>query len=87
MSESPEKLERTVWKKDGVTVSVPNMNEATQAAAAPAYKPLSDKGLSTFIVTVKAAKDAKPRLIDMHLADETCSGTCDTDFRVLVLAP
>src|SRR5262245_59637038 len=87
MSESADEKERTVWKKDGVTVSVPKMGEATQAAAAPEYKPLSDKGLSAFVATVSASKNAKPRLIEMHLADETCSGTCETDFRVLVLAP
>jgi hypothetical protein len=61
------------------------MGEATQAASAPAYKPLTDQGLSAFVVTVSAAKDAKPRQIEMHLADETCSGTCETDFRVLVV--
>ena len=87
MGEAADKQERTVWKKDGVTVEVPKMGEAAQAAAAPAYKPLADKGLSAFVVTVTAAKDAKPRQIEMHLADETCSGTCETDFRVLVLAP
>jgi hypothetical protein len=87
MSESNDKQERTLWKKDGVAVEVPSMGAAAQAADAPAYKPLSDKGLSAFVVTVSAAKDAKPRQIEMHLADETCSGTCDTDFRVLVLAP
>jgi len=87
MSESNDEREGTVWKKDGVTVEVPKMVEAAQAARAPAYKPLTDKGLSAFVVTVSASKDAKPRSIEMHLADETCSGTCETDFRVLVLAP
>jgi hypothetical protein len=87
MSESADKQERTIWTKDGVTVEVPKMGEATQAAAAPAYKPLNDKSLSAFVVTVRAAKNAKPRLIEIHLADETCSGTCETDFRVLLLSP
>jgi hypothetical protein len=87
MGESAEKQERTVWKKEGVTVQVPAMGDAFTASNAPVYKPLSDKGLSTFVVTVTAAKDAKPRLIEMHLADQTCSGTCETDFRVLVVAP
>lgn len=83
----PDKQERTVWKKDGVTVEVPKMGDAWTASKKPVYKPLSDKGLSAFVVTVTATTGAKPRLIEMHLADETCSGTCDTDFRVLVLAP
>jgi hypothetical protein len=85
MGEPDDNQERTVWKKDGVTVEVPMMIDAAQAAEAPAYKPLTDKGLSAFVVTVSASKDAKPRQIEMHLADETCSGTCATDFRVLVL--
>jgi hypothetical protein len=86
-SEKAEKHERTVWKREGVKVEVPNMGDATTASRAPAYKPLLDKGLSAFVVTVTASKDAKPGMIEMHLADETCSGTCATDFRVLVLAP
>jgi hypothetical protein len=81
-----ESNERTIWKGEGVTVEVPRMGEATAAARAPAYQPLLDKGLNAFAITVTAAKDARPRLIEIHLADLTCSGTCETDLRVLVIA-
>jgi hypothetical protein len=84
MGESASK-ERTVWRKNGVTVELPNMGEAAKAASAPIYEPLKSKGLSPFVVKVSASKDAKIGLIDLHIADETCSGTCSTDFRVLVL--
>jgi hypothetical protein len=39
------------------------------------------------VVKVSAAQEAKPALVNLHIADETCSGTCDTGFRVLVVAP
>src|SRR5262249_51220918 len=76
-----------IWKRGGVTVEVPGFVEATRAAAAPVYSPLKKKGLDAFTVKVTAAKDAQPGLYDLHIADVTCSGTCDTDFRVLVVAP
>jgi hypothetical protein len=76
-----------VWKRDGVTVEVPDFVEATKVAAAPLYSPLKAKGIDAFVVKVTAAKDAKPGLYDLHVADETCAGTCDTDFRVLIVAP
>ncbi|MBX9578752.1 MAG: hypothetical protein K2X87_00445 [Gemmataceae bacterium] len=87
MGDAGEGKERTTWTKGGLTVSVPVMLEASAASRAPAYKPLADKGLSPFVVTVRAAADVKPGLTDLHVADETCSGTCETDFRVLVVAP
>jgi hypothetical protein len=79
--------ERTVWRKSGVTVELPNMGEAAKVASTPIYAPLRSKGLSPFVVKVSASKDARTGLIDLHIADETCSGTCSTDFRVLVLEP
>ena len=87
MGDPGEGKERTVWTRGGLTVSVPKMGEAYDAARAPAYKPLADKGLSPLVVTVRAAPDARPGLTDLHVADDTCSGTCETDFRVLVVAP
>jgi hypothetical protein len=79
--------ERTVWKSEGITVEVPEMGEAAKEVAAPIYAPLKDKGLSAFVVKVSASKEAKPGLVNLHIADTTCNGTCDTDFRVLVVAP
>ncbi len=76
-----------VWTRDGVTIRVPDFGEAEKVAAEPVYSPLKRKGLNAFVVKVSAAGDAKPGLIDLHLADSTCSGNCDTDFRVLVVAP
>jgi hypothetical protein len=87
MGESGKKEERTVWKKDGLTVELQSVSEGAEISNAPAYTPLRTKGLSTFIVKVSASKEAKTGLIDFHLASETCSGTCSSDFRVLVIAP
>jgi hypothetical protein len=79
--------EQTVWKQDGVTVEVPNFSEAVAAAGAASYAPLKNAGLWAFVVKVSAADEARPGVINLHIADETCSGTCDTDFRVLIVAP
>ncbi len=76
-----------VWKRDGLTLEVPDFGEAEKVAAQPVYAPLKEKGLNAFVVKVTAAKDAKPGLLNVHVADSTCSGNCDTDFRVLVVAP
>jgi hypothetical protein len=79
--------ESKVWKRDGITVEVPDFSEAVAAANASSYAPLKEAGLWAFIVKVSAADEAKLGLSNLHIADETCSGTCDTDFRVLVVAP
>lgn len=73
-----------VWKKDGVVVEVPDFGEASKGASLPLFAPLKKRGLDAFLVKVTAAPDAKPALYDLHIADFTCNGTCDTDFRVLV---
>jgi hypothetical protein len=76
-----------VWKLAGITVEVPDFGEAEKAAALPVYAPLKEKGINAFVVKVTAAEDAKPGLLNLHLADSTCSGNCASDFRVLVVAP
>jgi hypothetical protein len=48
---------------------------------------MARKGLNAFLVRVTAAADAREGLHELHIADETCGGTCATDFRVLVVAP
>ncbi|HKB02810.1 MAG TPA: hypothetical protein VKD90_11355 [Gemmataceae bacterium] len=66
------------WTRDGVTVTfdtTPDNSPMTAVAG----------GVHLFLVKVTAAADAKPGRIDLHVADSTCSGTCLTDFRVLVL--
>ncbi|HEV3236200.1 MAG TPA: hypothetical protein VGZ25_04390 [Gemmataceae bacterium] len=74
-------------KRGGLTITVPDFSEAEKNAALPVYAPLAKKGLNAFIVKVTASKDAKPGLLNLHLADTTCSGGCATDFRVLVIEP
>jgi hypothetical protein len=74
-----------VWTGDGVTVKVPDFDEATEFTRQAKFKPLAKDHIEVFKVTVSAAKDAKPRAFEMHLADNTCAGTCTTDFRVLVV--
>jgi hypothetical protein len=76
-----------LWKGNGLTIQVPDFGEAEKKAAEPIFEPLRKKGLNAFFVKVNAAKDAKLGLFNFHLADTTCSGSCDTDFRVLVAAP
>jgi hypothetical protein len=80
-----ERISKT-WKLGGVTVKVPDFGEAERVAALPIYAPLKEKGINAFVVKVTAAEDAKPGLLNLHLADSTCSGSCESDFRVLVVA-
>jgi hypothetical protein len=76
-----------LWKRDGLTVEVPDFGQAEKVAAEPVYAPLRKKGLNAFIVKLSATKDARAGLVDLHVADSTCSGACDTDIRVIVVAP
>jgi len=75
-----------IWKRDGVTIEVPDFDEATKGTNAPIYAPLKEKSLNAFTVKVTTTPEAKPGLFNFHLADETCSGSCSSDFRVLVVA-
>jgi len=75
-----------VWKLAGITVEVPDFGEAEKVAGSPLYTPLKEKGINAFVVKVKAAEDARPGLLNLHLADNTCSGNCAADFRVLIVA-
>jgi hypothetical protein len=76
-----------VWKLAGITVEVPNFGEAERVAGLPVHASLKERGINAFVVKVTAAEDVKPGLLNLHLADTTCSGSCETDFRVLVVAP
>jgi hypothetical protein len=87
MGDGEKKKDRTLWKKDGITIEIPRTGEYAESANASVYAPIKSKGLNAFVVKVTASKEAKTGLIDMHLASETCNGTCATDFRVLVVAP
>ena len=42
---------------------------------------LKEKGINAFVVKVTAAENAKPGLLNLHLADTTCSGSCASDRR------
>lgn len=86
MAATPQKevtFTRT-WKKDGVTVEIPEASAAMKAAEAPIYAPLNKKKLQVFTVKVSADKDAQTGLYELHVADYTCSGDCETDLRILV---
>lgn len=80
--------EDKVFRRAGVTVTVPDMTEAPKLdkqlrsgalAALAKVRPV-------FPVTVTADADAEPVAIDLHLLDSTCSGHCHTDFTVVVEA-
>jgi hypothetical protein len=74
-------------KRAGVTVTVPGFGEAERHAGLALYAPLKERGINAFVVKVTADKATKPGLLNFHLADTTCSGGCETDFRVLVVSP
>lgn len=80
--------EDKVFRRAGVTVTVPDMDEAPKfdkrlrsgaLAALAKVRPV-------FPVTVTADADAQPVAIDLHLLDSTCSGRCHADFTVVVEA-
>jgi hypothetical protein len=75
------------YSRAGLTITVPNFDDAEKLAAAPEYALLKKNELDPFVVTITAAADAQPELFEMHLVDATCSGHCKTDFRVLVTKP
>lgn len=72
---TPVRDDGKVFKHRGVTVEF-----VTDAKQLPPAANL----VNYFLVRVTAAKDAEPGLLDLHVQDETCSGTCHTDLRVLV---
>ena len=84
MGAQKERAFNRTWKKDGLTLEIPDESAASKAAEAPIYAPLKKKNLQVFTVKVSAGKDAKPGLYELHVADYTCSGDCETDLRVLV---
>jgi hypothetical protein len=69
----------------GVTISVPSFEQGTAFASSTEFAALKKLDIDAFKVTVSASRDAKPGLLQMHLVDSTCSGHCNTDFRVLVV--
>jgi len=84
----PDKNDKT-FRRAGVTVTVPDMDEAAKIDARARGGVLSalSKVRAVFPVTVTADADAEPVAIDLHLLDSTCSGHCTTDFTVVVEAP
>jgi hypothetical protein len=75
-----------LWKKGGLTIEVPDFGDAEKGSILPLYAPLKEKGYNAFMVKVTATAEAKPGLLNFHLADTTCNGECSSDFRVLVAA-
>ena len=80
----------TRFRRAGVTVTVPDMDEAPKLDARMRSGALAAlaKIRPVFPVTVTAGADAdaEPVAIDLHLLDATCSGHCHTDFTVVVAA-
>ena len=72
------------FTKGGVMISVPDFTQGREFASAPEFAPLRELNYDAFRVSVTAAADAEPGLMEMHLLDSTCSGDCRTNFRVLV---
>lgn len=73
------------YSEGGVTLSVPNFEDGAKFASSPEYSLLKERNVDPFKVTISASLEAKPGLLEMHLLDSTCSGDCETDFRVLVV--
>jgi len=80
---SAERLTKTYTTK-GVTVTVPHPKVSTKTAEEPRFASAAEQSISVFSVTVSAADDAEPGLINMHLKDSTCSGECQSDFRIII---
>jgi hypothetical protein len=74
---------KKTWSRDGLTVSYVSPEE--QRADEPAA--LSEAGYKAFVVRLSAADDATAGMLDLHLTDETCSGQCAANLRVVVVAP
>ncbi len=75
------------YSRDGITITVPTFDEGVKLADLPEYGALRAQGIQPFKVKIVTSANAKPGVLEMHLADYTCSGDCDTDFRVLVMTP
>jgi hypothetical protein len=86
LKDSNDRQSKT-WKLAGITIQVPDFGDAEKGAELPIFAPLKKKGINAFVVKITAAEDAKPGLLNLHLADTTCSGNCESDFRVLIVAP
>lgn len=82
------RAEDKIFRRAGVTVTVPDMTEAPALDKRLRTGPLAAlaKVRPVFPVTVTADADAEPVAIDLHLLDSTCSGDCHTDFMVVVEA-
>ena len=78
--------EGKVWKQDGLTVEFDSTADQTYKTGKDKVAAVAERGLQLFTVKVTAAADAKPGLIELHVADSTCAGTCETDFRILIVA-
>lgn len=76
--------EGATYSRDGIVISVPGWEAAEKFASSAAYASLKKAGIAVFEVSVSASKEAPSGLLEFHLSDATCSGHCDTDFRVLV---
>ncbi len=74
------------YSRDGVVIRVPGWDAAEKFAASPPYASLKESGIDVFEVTISASNEAKLGLLELHLVDATCSGHCETDFRVLVIS-
>lgn len=75
------------YSRDGVVIKVPGWEAAEKFASSPPYASLRESGIAVFEITVSASSEAKQGLLELHLLDATCSGDCNTDFRVLVTSP
>ena len=73
------------YSRAGVTISVPNFKDGAEFAKLPEFAALKDRHFNAFQVSITAAGNAEPGLMEMHLIDSTCSGDCQTHFRVLVV--
>ena len=74
------------YRRDGIEIRIPGWDAAEKFASTPAFAALKEQGVQVFEVTVSASRDAKLGLVNMHLVDATCTGSCETDFRVLVVS-
>ena len=84
--EELKEVKDKVWKTDRLSLEFNTASELPYRTNKSEAVVVAERKVSLFIVKVTASADAKPGLIDLHVADATCSGTCATDVRVLILA-
>ena len=68
-----------------VSISVPGMDAAAKAGdSSPKYSDLTSQSRYPFVVTITAAADAKPQVLEIRVENSRCGGVLATHFCVFI---